>query len=85
MASLLGRVFSELALHIDGYLASVGHTLVLNENASEPVTGPVADAICAAHMATELVIRKMKVGVLVSSSRSQQVWIAVAHILSVDE
>jgi metalloprotease ARX1 len=46
-----------LGVHIDGYTAQVCHTMVLNwEPPQQPLMGSEADAIIAAHLATEAVL-----------------------------
>lgn len=54
-----------LGVHIDGYTANVSHTIVIypqghqvdNRPAPEgPLLGTTADAVCAAHIATELLV-----------------------------
>lgn len=52
-----------MGVHIDGYTANVAHTLVIyppgegpNAVPAGPLLGSKADAICAAHLATETVI-----------------------------
>ncbi|KAJ3111545.1 putative metalloprotease arx1 [Phlyctochytrium bullatum] len=53
---------SELGVHIDGYVASVAHTFVLSPTPTTPITGRAADAICAAYVAAEAVLRTIKYG-----------------------
>ncbi|KAG0168803.1 putative metalloprotease arx1 [Apophysomyces sp. BC1034] len=53
----------ELGAHVDGYIATSAHTTVVNANASQPVTGRVADVVCAAHFALEAATRMLKPGV----------------------
>ncbi|KAG0369255.1 peptidase M24, structural domain-containing protein [Gamsiella multidivaricata] len=52
----------ELGAHIDGYIATNGHTVVLNSNPSMPVEGLAADVVCAAYFAAEAALRLMKTG-----------------------
>ncbi|KAF9968380.1 putative metalloprotease arx1 [Mortierella alpina] len=52
----------ELGAHIDGYIASNGHTVVINPNPAAPVEGRAADVVCAAHFAAEAALRLMKIG-----------------------
>lgn len=47
----------DLGAHIDGYIAVVGHTLVVGANAEKPCTGPKADAIHAAYQAAAVALR----------------------------
>lgn len=43
----------ELGVHIDGFPAMVGHTLVVGATKEDPVTGKLADIMQAAHLASE--------------------------------
>ncbi|KAF9178631.1 Proliferation-associated protein 2G4 [Haplosporangium sp. Z 767] len=52
----------ELGAHIDGYIATNGHTLVINPNPAMPVEGRAADVICAAYYAAEAALRLIKIG-----------------------
>lgn len=57
-----------MAVHIDGYIASVTHTMLITDpliaaNALPPVTGPRANAVCAAYYASELIYRSLRPGV----------------------
>ncbi|KAG0053571.1 Proliferation-associated protein 2G4 [Gryganskiella cystojenkinii] len=52
----------ELGAHIDGYIATNGHTAVVNSNPAQPVEGRAADVICAAHFAAEAALRLIKIG-----------------------
>ncbi|CAJ2659717.1 unnamed protein product [Trifolium pratense] len=49
----------DLACHIDGFIAAVAHTHVLQER---PVTGRAADVIAAANTAAEVALRLVKPG-----------------------
>merc|ERR1719430_1239438 len=51
-----------LGAHIDGFIAVVAHTLVIGASADSPVTGKKADAILAAHLASEAALRLVKPG-----------------------
>lgn len=51
----------ELGVHIDGFPAFVGHTLVVKSD-NEPVTGAKADVILAAYKAKEAALRLIKPG-----------------------
>ncbi|KAJ1677427.1 hypothetical protein EV182_006199, partial [Spiromyces aspiralis] len=53
---------SEINVHINGFIASSAHTIVINSNPSIPVTDRRADAICAAHFAAEAALRLFKPG-----------------------
>ena len=51
----------ELGVHVDGFPAFVGHTLVVKSD-NEPVTGKKADVILAAYKAKEAALRLIKPG-----------------------
>jgi len=53
---------SELGAHIDGYMATSAHTLVINPSPAQPVGGSSADVVCAAYFAAEAALRLMKIG-----------------------
>ena len=50
---------SDMACHIDGFIAVVAHTHVLQEG---PVTGRAADVIAAANTAAEVALRLVRPG-----------------------
>lgn len=52
-------VFSDLACHVDGLIAAVAHTHVLQEG---PVTGRAADVLAAANTAAEVALRLVRPG-----------------------
>merc|ERR1712218_715743 len=52
----------DLGAHIDGFIAVVAHTLVVGATGDSPVTGKKADAILAAHLASEAALRLVKPG-----------------------
>jgi len=52
----------DLGAHIDGFVAVVAHTLVVGSSESNQVTGRKADAIIAAHLASEAALRLVKPG-----------------------
>jgi len=52
----------DMGAHIDGFIAVVAHTLVIGASAESPVTGRKADAILAAHLASEAALRLVKPG-----------------------
>jgi methionine aminopeptidase len=62
ISTLLLYASSELGAHIDGYIATNGHTTVVNSNPAKPVEGRAADVICAAHFAAEAALRLIKIG-----------------------
>jgi curved DNA binding protein len=53
----------DLGVHFDGYISQCAHTIIVGQNSEEgPLTGRVADAICAAYFAAECAIRLLKPG-----------------------
>jgi len=52
----------DLGAHIDGFIAVVAHTHVVGQNNKTPVTGRKADAILAAHLASEAALRLVRPG-----------------------
>merc|ERR1712088_197128 len=52
----------DLGAHIDGFIAVVAHTLVVGATGDSPVTGKKADAMLAAHLASEAALRLVKPG-----------------------
>jgi len=52
----------DLGVHIDGFIAVVAHTHVVGNNNFNHTTGKAADAICAAHLAAEAILRLLKPG-----------------------
>ncbi|KAG5457798.1 MAG: peptidase M24, structural domain-containing protein [Olpidium bornovanus] len=53
----------ELGVHIDGYISTAAHTIVINERPADPLTGRGADAVCAAHYAFQSALRTIAPGV----------------------
>lgn len=52
----------DLGAHIDGFIAVVAHTIVIGASKSNQVTGRKADAVLAAHLASEAALRLVKPG-----------------------
>jgi len=52
----------DLGVHFDGYISQCAHTIVLGHNPETPITGKVADAICAAYFIGECVQRLLRPG-----------------------
>ena len=50
---------SDLGAHVEGFIAAVAHTVVVGSN---KITGRQADALLAAHYASEAALRLMKPG-----------------------
>ena len=51
-----------MGAHIDGFIAVVAHTVVVGATVDNPVTGDKADALMAAHLASEAALRLVKPG-----------------------
>lgn len=52
----------DMGAHIDGFIAVVAHTVVVGASADSPVLGKKADALLAAHLASEAALRLVKPG-----------------------
>jgi len=52
----------DMGAHIDGFIAVVAHTVVVGASVDNPVTGGKADALMAAHLASEAALRLVKPG-----------------------
>eukprot|EP00092_Neocalanus_flemingeri_P015464 GFUD01016741.1.p1 GENE.GFUD01016741.1~~GFUD01016741.1.p1 ORF type:complete len:389 (-),score=131.53 GFUD01016741.1:318-1484(-) len=52
----------DMGAHIDGFIAVVAHTVVVGATVENPVTGGKADALLAAHLASEAALRLVKPG-----------------------
>lgn len=52
----------DLGVHIDGYIAVVGHTIVVGASKDNKITGAKADVLLAAHLASEVAQRLVKAG-----------------------
>ncbi|CAB4009226.1 Proliferation-associated 2G4 [Paramuricea clavata] len=50
----------DLGIHIDGYVAVIGHTIVVGASKENKVTGRQADVLLAAYLTSELVHRTVK-------------------------
>ena len=60
----------DLGAHIDGFIAVVAHTVVVGSSKDNKVKGRAADAIMAAHLASEAALRLVKPGNEVRQSSS---------------
>ncbi|CAO3672498.1 unnamed protein product [Rhizopus stolonifer] len=56
----------ELGVHVDGYIATAAHTLVVVQDRQQPVTGKAADVVCATYFAYEAASRMLRPGVKAS-------------------
>jgi len=52
----------DIGCHLDGFIAVVAHTVVIGASADNPTTGRKADALLAAHLASEAALRLVKPG-----------------------
>jgi curved DNA binding protein len=53
----------DFGVHFDGYISQCAHTIIVAQNSEEgPLSGRVADAICAAYFAAECAVRLLKPG-----------------------
>lgn len=52
----------ELGVHVDGFAAFVGHTIVVQSDKNAPITGKKADVILAAYKAAQAALRLIKPG-----------------------
>ena len=53
-------LFRDLGAHVDGFIAVVAHTIVLGATPDKKVTGRKADAILAAHYASQAALKLLK-------------------------
>lgn len=51
-----------MGAHVDGFIAVVAHTVVVGASSENKVTGRKADAILAAHYASQAALRLLKAG-----------------------
>ena len=59
-------IFSDLGVHIDGFISQCAHTVVAGQTAENVLTGRPADVICAAYFALESALRMIRPGKTVS-------------------
>lgn len=52
----------DLGVHIDGYIALVGHTTVVQSDKAAPIVGRHADVILAAYQSVQAALRQLKPG-----------------------
>ena len=52
----------ELGVHVDGFAALAGHTIVVQSDKNAPITGKKADVILAAYKAAQAALRLIKPG-----------------------
>lgn len=51
-----------MGVHVDGFAALVGHTIVVQSDKNAPITGKKADVILAAYKAAQAALRLIKPG-----------------------
>jgi len=51
----------DLGVHFDGYASTVAHTIIVGPR-ENPITGKVADVVCAAYYAGEMAVRLLRPG-----------------------
>ena len=70
----------DMGVHIDGYISVVAHTFIVGEEGqaalTEPLTGPAADVLMAAHQAVEVCKRLIKPG-----NKNKQVTAALEKVI----
>jgi len=52
----------DLGTHVDGFIAVVAHTIVINSSPKKKVTDRKADVVLAAHFASQAALRLLKSG-----------------------
>lgn len=67
-----------MGVHVDGYIATAAHTVVVSNNTQEPVTGKTADVIAATYFAYEAALRMLRPGIKVSDiNRKAMLWMKI--------
>lgn len=61
---------SDLACHIDGFIATAAHTLLVQPDAAAPVEGRSAEIMAAAQTALEAALRLVRPGKNIAEARS---------------
>eukprot|EP00735_Rhodelphis_limneticus_P012057 TRINITY_DN5236_c0_g1::TRINITY_DN5236_c0_g1_i1::g.23430::m.23430 TRINITY_DN5236_c0_g1::TRINITY_DN5236_c0_g1_i1::g.23430 ORF type:complete len:377 (+),score=162.26,sp/M1CZC0/EBP1_SOLTU/51.43/7e-121,Peptidase_M24/PF00557.19/5e-27,Peptidase_M24/PF00557.19/1.5e+03 TRINITY_DN5236_c0_g1_i1:64-1194(+) len=67
----------DLGVHIDGYIAQAGYSLVVGASGPAPATGKPADVLCAAFIASEIALRMLRPG-----NKNTQVTDAITKVAS---
>ncbi|EIE26136.1 proliferation-associated protein 1 [Coccomyxa subellipsoidea C-169] len=75
----------DLGSHIDGFVATAAHTIVVQSDAEAPVTGKAADVIVAANTALEAAIRLIRPGKRISEVTGVLGQVAEAYGVSLVE
>lgn len=72
---------SDLGSHIDGFVATAAHTLVVQSDTEAPVSGREADVMAAAQTALEAAIRLIRPGKRISEVRALRSILLVHSVL----
>ncbi|XP_031465188.1 proliferation-associated protein 2G4 [Phasianus colchicus] len=67
----------DLGVHVDGFIANVAHSFVINASKENPVSGRKADVIKAAHLCAEAALRLVKPGN--QNTQVTDAWNKIAH------
>jgi curved DNA binding protein len=65
----------EFGAHVDGYIATVAHSFVVQASANVPVTGKMADALVATELASRALQRSLNAGV-----KSEEIYLLIQSI-----
>ena len=78
-------MFSDLGVHIDGFIATVAQTVVVQASADAPVTGRAADVVAAARTAFDAALRLIRPGKKIADVAATLQTIAEAYGCNVVE
>ncbi|NXV83872.1 PA2G4 protein, partial [Atlantisia rogersi] len=67
----------DLGVHVDGFIANVAHSFVIDASKEKPVSGRKADVIKAAHLCAEAALRLVKPGN--QNTQVTEAWNKIAH------
>ncbi|KFP66746.1 Proliferation-associated protein 2G4, partial [Cariama cristata] len=67
----------DLGVHVDGFIANVAHSFVIDASKENPVSGRKADVIKAAHLCAEAALRLVKPGN--QNTQVTDAWNKIAH------
>nr|XP_047911576.1 proliferation-associated protein 2G4 [Anser cygnoides] len=67
----------DLGVHVDGFIANVAHSFVIDASKENPVSGRKADVIKAAHLCAEAALRLVKPGN--QNTQVTDTWNKIAH------
>jgi len=66
-----GCAGSDLGCHIDGFIATAAHSLLVQADAAAPVDGRAAEVLAAAHTALEAALRLVRPGKNIAEARAR--------------